>query len=73
MLVFDIGGGSTELVVGSGSEVDFHTSLQAGTIRHSERHLTADLPEAHELEELADDVRTLIDDAVSARGGKAEG
>ena len=73
MLVFDIGGGSTELVVGSGSEVDFHTSLQAGTIRHSERHLTADPPEAHELEELADDVRTLIDDAVSARGGKAEG
>ena len=73
MLVFDIGGGSTELVVGSGSEVDFHTSLQAGTIRHSERHLTADPPEAHELEELADDVRTLIDDAVSARGGQGRG
>ena len=72
-LVFDIGGGSTELIVGSGSEVDFHTSLQVGTIRHSERHLTADPPEPHELEELAGDVRNLIDDAVAAqaeRGGR---
>jgi exopolyphosphatase/guanosine-5'-triphosphate,3'-diphosphate pyrophosphatase len=65
-LVFDIGGGSTELVVGSGSEVDFHVSLQAGTIRHSERHLTSDPPDPHELEELADDVRALVDTAVAA-------
>ena len=72
-LVFDIGGGSTELIVGSGSAVDFHASLQAGTIRHSERHLTADPPEPHELEELADDVRNLIDDAVAARGDRDGG
>jgi exopolyphosphatase / guanosine-5'-triphosphate,3'-diphosphate pyrophosphatase len=70
ILVFDIGGGSTELIVGSGSELSFHTSLQAGTIRHSERHLTCDPPEPHELEELADDVRHLIEDAVSARGAE---
>ena len=38
-LVIDIGGGSTELVVGDGAEVDFHASLQAGTVRHTERHL----------------------------------
>jgi exopolyphosphatase/guanosine-5'-triphosphate,3'-diphosphate pyrophosphatase len=60
-LVFDIGGGSTELIVGAGSDVSFHTSLQAGTIRHSERHLTSDPPDAHELEDLADDVRHVID------------
>jgi exopolyphosphatase/guanosine-5'-triphosphate,3'-diphosphate pyrophosphatase len=65
-LVFDIGGGSTELIVGSGTEVAFHASLQAGTIRHSERHLTSDPPEPHELEELADDVRALVDQAVAA-------
>ncbi len=32
VLVVDIGGGSTELVVGSGSEVSFHASLDAGTV-----------------------------------------
>ena len=68
-LVFDIGGGSTELVVGRGTEVAFHTSLQAGTIRHSERHLTSDPPHPHELEELADDVRGLIIEAIEASPG----
>jgi exopolyphosphatase / guanosine-5'-triphosphate,3'-diphosphate pyrophosphatase len=63
-LVFDIGGGSTELIVGSGMNVAFHASLQAGTIRQSERHLTSDPPDPHELEDLASDVRNLIDSAV---------
>jgi exopolyphosphatase / guanosine-5'-triphosphate,3'-diphosphate pyrophosphatase len=62
-LVFDIGGGSTELVVGSGTKVDFHVSLQAGTIRHAERHLSSDPPDPHELEDLADDVRHAIERA----------
>jgi exopolyphosphatase / guanosine-5'-triphosphate,3'-diphosphate pyrophosphatase len=66
-LVFDIGGGSTELIVGSGTEVGFHTSLQAGTIRQSERHLTSDPPDPHELEDLAADIRNLIDRAVAAQ------
>ena len=66
-LVFDIGGGSTELIVGSGTDVGFHTSLQAGTIRQSERHLTADPPHPHELEDLAADIRNLIDRAIAAQ------
>ena len=65
-LVFDIGGGSTELIVGSGAQVDFHTSLQAGTIRQSERHLTTDPPDPHELEDLAADIRNQIDRAIAA-------
>jgi exopolyphosphatase / guanosine-5'-triphosphate,3'-diphosphate pyrophosphatase len=65
-LVVDIGGGSTELVVGSGNDVGFHVSLQAGTIRQSERHLTTDPPDPHELEELADDVRHAIERAIEA-------
>ena len=65
-LVFDIGGGSTELIVGTGSRVAFHTSLQAGTIRQSERHLTTDPPDPHELEDLAADIRNLIERAVAA-------
>ena len=66
-LVFDIGGGSTELIVGSGTRVGFHTSLQAGTIRQSERHLTSDPPDTRELEDLAADIRNQIDRAIAAR------
>ncbi len=68
-LVFDIGGGSTELIVGSGASVDFHTSLPAGTIRHSERHLTTDPPNPSELEDLAADIRGLVEAATAARDG----
>jgi exopolyphosphatase/guanosine-5'-triphosphate,3'-diphosphate pyrophosphatase len=66
-LVFDIGGGSTELIVGTGRDVGFHTSLQAGTIRQSERHLTSDPPGPHELEFLAADIRNLIERAIAAQ------
>jgi exopolyphosphatase/guanosine-5'-triphosphate,3'-diphosphate pyrophosphatase len=60
-LVIDIGGGSTELVVGSGPEVASSGSLQAGTVRHTERYLRSDPPGPTELEDLAEDVRGLID------------
>ena len=64
-LVVDIGGGSTELVVGSGPDVSFHASLDAGTVRHTERHISHDPAEQNELETLANDVRSLIDGALS--------
>ena len=70
-LVFDIGGGSTELIIGTGMDVGFHTSLQAGTIRQSERHLTSDPPDPHELEDLASEVRNLIDGAVAEQPAAA--
>jgi exopolyphosphatase/guanosine-5'-triphosphate,3'-diphosphate pyrophosphatase len=65
-LVVDIGGGSTELIVGGGSDISFHDSLQAGVVRHSERHINSDPPTASELEALASDVRGLIADSVGA-------
>jgi exopolyphosphatase/guanosine-5'-triphosphate,3'-diphosphate pyrophosphatase len=64
-LVVDIGGGSTELVVGRGSEISFHDSLQAGVVRHSERYIAGDPPAASELEELATDIRGLIEASLS--------
>ena len=63
-MVVDIGGGSTELVIGDGADVGFYASLQAGTVRHTERYITHDPPQAAELEELAGDVRSLIDAAL---------
>jgi exopolyphosphatase / guanosine-5'-triphosphate,3'-diphosphate pyrophosphatase len=65
-LVIDIGGGSTELVVGANGAVDFHTSTQVGVVRHSERHLHGDPPAADELQALAEDARAAIDAAVPA-------
>jgi exopolyphosphatase / guanosine-5'-triphosphate,3'-diphosphate pyrophosphatase len=67
-LVIDIGGGSTEMIVGTGSEIAFHASLQAGVVRHTERHISGDPPTAVELEALAGDVRTLIEDALAGHG-----
>jgi exopolyphosphatase/guanosine-5'-triphosphate,3'-diphosphate pyrophosphatase len=59
-LVIDIGGGSTELVIGSGHETSFHVSNQAGVVRQTERHLHSDPPEQSELEALARDVREIL-------------
>jgi exopolyphosphatase/guanosine-5'-triphosphate,3'-diphosphate pyrophosphatase len=59
-VVIDIGGGSTELVVGSGSEVSFHVSTQVGVVRHSERHVHTDPPRGEELDALAADVRATL-------------
>jgi exopolyphosphatase / guanosine-5'-triphosphate,3'-diphosphate pyrophosphatase len=67
VVVIDIGGGSTELIVGTGAEVEFHTSVQAGVVRQTERHLASDPPSPSELEELAGDVRGLISAALSDR------
>jgi exopolyphosphatase / guanosine-5'-triphosphate,3'-diphosphate pyrophosphatase len=63
-LVIDIGGGSTEMIVGTGTEIAFHASLQAGVVRHTERHIPGDPPAAVELEVLAGDVKTLIEEAL---------
>ena len=65
-LVVDIGGGSTELIVGTGSEITVHDSLQVGIVRHSERHIASDPPTAGELEALATDVRGLIESSVGS-------
>ena len=65
-LVVDIGGGSTELIVGNGREISFHDSLQIGVVRHTERHFASDPPTAGEMEALAADVRSLIEGSVGA-------
>jgi exopolyphosphatase/guanosine-5'-triphosphate,3'-diphosphate pyrophosphatase len=66
VLVIDIGGGSTELVVGTREELVFHASTQVGVVRHSERHLRSDPPQAGELQALAEDARAAVEAAVDA-------
>ena len=48
-LVVDIGGGSTELVVGEGSDVEWSTSLDIGSVRLTERFLRSDPPPVAQL------------------------
>jgi exopolyphosphatase/guanosine-5'-triphosphate,3'-diphosphate pyrophosphatase len=67
LLVIDIGGGSTELVIGEAGKVAFHVSTQVGVVRHSERHLHSDPPAREELDALAAEVERAIADAVPAR------
>jgi exopolyphosphatase / guanosine-5'-triphosphate,3'-diphosphate pyrophosphatase len=64
VVVIDIGGGSTELVVGHGKDIDFHESTQAGVVRQTERHLPSDPPTEQELKALAADVRDVFAAAV---------
>jgi exopolyphosphatase / guanosine-5'-triphosphate,3'-diphosphate pyrophosphatase len=62
-VVIDIGGGSTEFVLGRpGEDLSFHTSTQMGSVRHTERFLHSDPPKQDELQELAEDVRGIVPD-----------
>ncbi|HEX5225103.1 MAG TPA: Ppx/GppA phosphatase family protein [Solirubrobacteraceae bacterium] len=63
-VVIDIGGGSTEVVVGVGRSAGFHVSLPAGVVRMSERHIHSDPPTPADLQALAQDVRDVLADGV---------
>jgi exopolyphosphatase/guanosine-5'-triphosphate,3'-diphosphate pyrophosphatase len=67
-VVIDIGGGSTEYVIGPpNSPPDFHVSTQMGSVRHSERFLKSDPPEHEELVALAEDAWRVIEEHVPAK------
>jgi len=59
-VVFDLGGGSTEVVSGLGPEVGRWASLPFGAVSLTERHLHSDPPSTAEREALAEEVRTTI-------------
>lgn len=65
-VVIDIGGGSTEFVVGRNRVPSFHVSVQAGVLRMTERHIRTDPPTPDELQHLAHDTRSLFEQALAA-------
>src|SRR5215208_704341 len=66
-VVIDIGGGSTEYVLGRpGADPSFHTSTQMGSVRHTERFLDSDPPKQDELQALAEDVRRIVPELAAA-------
>jgi exopolyphosphatase/guanosine-5'-triphosphate,3'-diphosphate pyrophosphatase len=62
--VIDIGGGSTEIVIGTGRQAAFHVSTRAGVVRQTERHIHSDPPTEAELERTSEDVRAVLRDGV---------
>lgn len=63
MLVVDIGGGSTELVLGTDGP-RASRSLPLGSVRLTERHLVTDPPSAEQLAAAVRDIDAALDDAV---------
>lgn len=64
--VVDVGGGSTEFVIGHDSTFDFCVSVQAGVVRQSERHLRHDPPRRDEIAAMAHESAAIFADAVPA-------
>ena len=64
-VVVDIGGGSTEYVIGTaGSDPDFRVSTQAGSVRQTERHLHEDPPSDEDLLTLRAAIRSILEDGI---------
>jgi exopolyphosphatase/guanosine-5'-triphosphate,3'-diphosphate pyrophosphatase len=59
-LVVDIGGGSTEFVLGDGDRVRAARSVDIGCVRLTERHLHGDPPSAEEIRRAEDDIRSAL-------------
>jgi len=63
-LVVDLGGGSTEVVLGTDAPVAAY-SMDVGCVRLTERHLRSDPPAADEIAAAVRDVRTALDEAAA--------
>ena len=63
-LVVDVGGGSTELILGGSDGVAFHESLDLGCVRLTERFLKSDPPAPRELTDCAGYVQSLLNERI---------
>ncbi len=70
VLVFDIGGGSTELIRGRRGDADppQAISLDVGSVRLTERHVTEDPPSGRDVAAIEDDVARALELAPPLRG-----
>ncbi|HEX2073763.1 MAG TPA: Ppx/GppA phosphatase family protein [Geodermatophilus sp.] len=64
-LVVDIGGGSTEFVLGDGTGVRAARSVDVGCVRLTERHLHGDPPDADEIQRAEADIRAALAEVVA--------
>ena len=64
ILVIDIGGGSTELVLGNAEGISYSISVNAGTVRMTEKFITAHPMQENEIENLKNDLEQLFEEPI---------
>jgi exopolyphosphatase/guanosine-5'-triphosphate,3'-diphosphate pyrophosphatase len=60
VLVFDVGGGSTEFILGEGGAITSAKSLDIGSVRLTERHVRSDPPTELEVDAVRADVQRAL-------------
>jgi exopolyphosphatase / guanosine-5'-triphosphate,3'-diphosphate pyrophosphatase len=65
-VVIDVGGGSTEFIIGRRRRAGFHTSLPVGVVRMSERQIHSDPPTPDQLESLARETSAIFERGLPA-------
>ncbi|MCL5986329.1 MAG: Ppx/GppA family phosphatase [Actinobacteria bacterium] len=66
VLVFDVGGGSTEYMLGKDHSILLFKSIDVGCVRMSERFLKSDSPTKHELAEMLRFIEMMISDTIKS-------
>ena len=70
-IMIDIGGGSSELVVGDGDRILSKTSLEVGTVSFTERFIQHDPPTSEELHAASSSIAELIDHSSVSRSSSS--
>lgn len=64
ILVIDIGGGSTELVLGNANGIRYATSINAGTVRMTEKFINSHPMAKNEIEKLNNNLKQLFEEPI---------
>lgn len=65
ILIIDIGGGSTEIIVGKGSNIEYSTSIDIGAVRLTDQCVDSDPVSLLDQDKIADKVRKEINEVIS--------
>lgn len=58
IIIIDIGGGSTEIIIGNNSEILYSKSVNMGAVRFTEKFINSDIPTLKEVEKLVLEVKS---------------
>lgn len=65
-VIIDIGGGSTELIVGDANQIHYRHSFDVGVVRMTGKHIVSDPVGPSEVEAMTADIAAILEDGVSA-------